>query len=69
MCVTYILLHISTIYHALHSVVELKKNDSFEIRNSVLKYFVHPDQNLFAFHTPYIASDPVRFELENSRGP
>ena len=39
-----------------------------KIRNSMLKCFVHPDQNLFAFHTPYIATDPVRSELENSRG-
>ena len=42
---------------------------SDEIQNSMLKYFVHPDQNLFAFHTPYIPTDPVQFEFENSRGP
>ena len=35
----------------------------------MLKHFVRPDQNLFAFHTPYIPIDPVQFEFENSRGP
>jgi hypothetical protein len=43
-----------------------KKFYSVEIRNSMLKYFMHPDQNLFAFHTPYITTDPVQFEFENS---
>ena len=47
--------------------MELKEQFySDEIQNSMLKYFVHPDQNLFALHIPYIATDPVQFELENS---
>ena len=66
---TYIILHVSTKYHALHSIRELKKNYSVKIQNSMLKHFVRPDQNLFAFHTPYIPIDPVQFEFENSRGP
>jgi len=41
---------------------------SVEIRNSMLKHFVYPDKNLFAFHTPYIPTDPVQFEFENLRG-
>ena len=53
------------------SITELqgnwKKNYSVKIRNSTLKQFLHPDQNLFAFHTPYIPTDPVQFEFENSR--
>ena len=36
---TYILLHISTIYRALHSIMELKeKNYSVKIRNSMIKH-------------------------------
>jgi len=35
----------------------------------MLKYFVHSDQNLFAFHTPYFPTDPVQFEFENLQGP
>ena len=47
--------------------MELKKQFySDEIQNSMLKYFVHTDQNLFTFHTPYIPTDPVQFESENS---
>jgi len=46
-----------------------KKNYSVKIRNSMLKHFVYPHQNLFAFHTPYFPKDPVQFEFENSRGP
>jgi len=42
---------------------------SDEIWNSIIIYFVHPDKNLIAFHTPYIPTDPVQFEFENSRGP
>jgi len=50
--------------------MELKeKNYSVKIRNSMLKHFIHPDKNLFAFHTPYIPTDRVQFEFENSRGP
>jgi len=56
------LLRISTVQHALHSKIELKKKFySVEIRNSMLKYVVHPDKNLFAFHTPYIPTDLVQF--------
>jgi len=47
----------------------MKQFYSVEIRKSILKHFLHPDQNLFAFHTPYIPTDPVQFEFENSRGP
>jgi len=46
-----------------------EKNYSVKIRNSMLKHFLHPDQNLFAFHTPYIPTDPEQYEFENSRGP
>jgi hypothetical protein len=49
--------------------MEIKETYSFEIRNSMLKHCKHPDQHLFAFHTPYIATDPIQFEFENSRGP
>jgi len=49
--------------------MELKKNYYVKIRNSMLKHFVLPDQNLFAFHTPYIPTDPVQSEFKNSRGP
>jgi len=49
--------------------MEMGKNYFVEIRNSMLKHCIHPDQNLFAFHTPYIPTDPVQFEFENSRGP
>jgi hypothetical protein len=51
--------------------MELKKinySDSVELRNST-QHFIDTDQNLFAFHTPYIPTDPAQFEFENSQGP
>ena len=47
----------------------MKQFYSVEIRNSMLKHFVHRDKNLFVFHTPYIPTDPVQFESEKSQGP
>jgi hypothetical protein len=63
-----ILLHISTVYHVLHSIIEVKKNVYFaEIPNYMLQHFTHSQHNLYAFHTPYIHTAPVQFEFENLR--
>ena len=42
---------------------------SVVIRNSTFQHFIHPERNLCTLHTPYIRTDPVQFELQNSGGP
>jgi len=44
----------------------IDKKYSVEIRNSMLKLLYIQFKNLFAFHTPYIPTDPLQFEFENS---
>ena len=68
---TYSLLHISTVYRALHSKLELE-NKKFILliyENSTFQHFIHAEQNVLTFHTPYIRTDPVQFELQNTGGP
>ena len=46
--------------------IEEQKIYSVDKRNSTLQYFIHPEQNLCTFHTPYIPTDTAEFEFESS---